>query len=201
MWGPTQKIIELPKEIQKEYIFEAKNRLTSLDNIQLKVELYDAPEPKHIGHKIRRAQEHNPDWYSELFQAYAHITTYRSSQTNRKRKCLVSKINRQKTIIALERIICLEEKNTFHEYALREQIHNHFIKGFVGDTMWIPANDYIREFFGLQPIYVNTYQKTTNDKTTQEQPYENPFPKYTYPEECSLPNDFFKPQNQFDAPF
>ncbi|MFW5977244.1 MAG: hypothetical protein ACOCQQ_01915 [Candidatus Nanoarchaeia archaeon] len=191
MWGPTQKIIELPKEIQKEYVFEAKNRLTSLNNAQLKVELYDAPEPKHVSHKIRRAQEHNPDWYSELFQAYAHITTYRSSQTNRKRTCLVSKINRQKTSIALERIISLQEKNTFHEYVLREQIHTHFIKGFIGNTSWIPANDYVREFFGLQPLYANAYQKTDNRKITQKQPYEDPFPKNAYPNECCLPDDFF----------
>lgn len=71
--------------------------LKQLKNNKLSIVLIPAPEPKHPDHKIRSAEETNPDWYSKLCSNYSsnRISNREKQDTIIKRSC---------TITALEKI-------------------------------------------------------------------------------------------------
>lgn len=47
--------------------------LNDLDNSSFEVVLIPAPEPRHVGHKVRAVQSQNPPWYSALCRQYQSI--------------------------------------------------------------------------------------------------------------------------------
>ena len=55
--------------MEKQIAILSEELLYSLYSNRLEVALIDAPEPKHMGHKIRIAIDHNPTWYSDFYHS------------------------------------------------------------------------------------------------------------------------------------
>lgn len=73
LWTPEKPILELPYKLRKNFAGHAHSLHYELRTNRLTVVLVPAPEPKHIGHCIRVAVSHNPEWYSQFYWENPHF--------------------------------------------------------------------------------------------------------------------------------
>ncbi len=147
-WNTSLPIKYLPKEISKIFSIEANYLFGDLKSRMLQVELFPAPEINHVGHKVRRAIESNPEWYMKLYKENSFEAIYRSKRTKRKRKCLCSRVSRQQSLNSLSKIASKEDKpNLFHDTLYRELIFDKFYYGedYSGETIK-PIESFIKLF-------------------------------------------------------
>lgn len=132
-WGVNRPINYLPDSIREIFIRHAGCLLKELESRRLEVLLIPAPDPKFEGHKIRVAENSNPDWYQELYHSYRHFRRDRSKK-------------------ALSRIKSLNDgkfiKGRYkYDSIYRELIFNRLTKGYIQDNYDIEPDDECRNFF------------------------------------------------------
>ena len=132
MWTSKKSTRELPREIRKYFIEEAKFLHNDLKQNKLSVSLIDAPYPRFEGHKIRVVNSRNPEWYSSMYQSYFHF-------------------RRDRSLRALDRLRKSED-NPFkinpwkYDMRFREEILERLAQGYEtehfyeGKFFWIPSN-------------------------------------------------------------
>lgn len=120
-WDPSKPIYELPPDIASYFRIEAIILERELREQYLEVVLKDAPNPKHVGHKVRTVANENPSWYIALCKVYA-------TKFYRKPKKYDSKVRRRFVFNALEKIIDGKDKHSngnkgiCYEYEMRQII-------------------------------------------------------------------------------
>jgi len=69
-WDEYQPIRLLPEAITNLFSAEAGFLYQDLSANKLRIILIPAPDPRHVGHKVRAVEVPNPEWYSKLYHAY-----------------------------------------------------------------------------------------------------------------------------------
>ena len=139
MWEADKPISELPDSVRDEFAAEAKYLLDELGRRRLEVILIPAPEPRHIGHKIRSVENTNPPWYRELFRTHPSV-------------------ERKNVVKALERISQLKDGTCYqhcyhawytYDMTLREIIQKRLVDGYEDGEIidYVPANKKVRRYF------------------------------------------------------
>ena len=78
VWDEYKLINFIPKPIQNLFVEDARFLYGDLSANKLHIVLIPAPEPMHVGHRIRKVEIANPDWYSKLYHQYVHFRRDRS---------------------------------------------------------------------------------------------------------------------------
>ena len=142
IWTPKNPTREIPTDIRKYFIEEAKFLHSDLKQNKLSVVLVPAPYERFEGHKIRVVNSRNPEWYSEMHGQYSHF-------------------RRDRSLRALNRLRSAED-NPFqinpwkYDMRYRELIFERLVEGyeaeycFGGRIFFVSPNDKLREFFGLE---------------------------------------------------
>lgn len=124
----------LPYHIAKTFRDEAQFLYDDLDYRRLDVITAPAPEPAFDGHKIRVAVNHNPDWYSSMYNA--GVIKSSKFRNKRRRKPFVRTIKRGDVFRSLERILrgtdgIFDKRNHKYSYdmSLRSLIYEKLVEG------------------------------------------------------------------------
>ena len=144
-WNSKNSTRELPEDIRRYFIEEAKFLHSNLKQNKLSVSLIDAPYQRFEGHKITIVNVINPESYSSMYQRYFHF-------------------RRDRSLNALERLRKSED-NPFrinpykYDMRFREEIFERLIEGYEteysdgGRILRIFPNDEVREFFGMERFW------------------------------------------------
>lgn len=92
------KLIPMPEPLKKSFIDMAKGLLWDMDNNKLVVEdvkKCPAPEPKFIGHYVRKSIQQNCFWWREL---------YKNHPRKLDRKCFIKALERIKSGVLFPKI-------------------------------------------------------------------------------------------------
>lgn len=80
-WDPQETLAGLPPFIRMFFSLDALTLKTELEQNKLKVVLaehWPGYRPKFEGHKIRKVESENPEWYQELYATVSHLRRDRS---------------------------------------------------------------------------------------------------------------------------
>lgn len=147
-WNTNYPIKYLPRRISNLFSYEANFLYYDLKSNTLQVELFPAPEIRHIGHKVRKVTESNPVWYKKVYEENSFEATYQSRRTKRKRRCLCSRVSRQKSLESLQRISNKKDlPNIFHDCLYRNLIFDKFYYGEDYSGIIIPPKKSFLRFF------------------------------------------------------
>ena len=149
-WKPEDSIADLPPSIRECFQDEALNLLRELQWNRLEVKLHPAPIKNHHSHKIRVAENHNPPWYSKLYETH-QTDTHRSN---------VKRVHVRSALAAIAEAHDLTYSSRGGSKApgrnyrdLREIIYKRLIHGY-NDPDGFPydPNNKVRRYFGLEPV-------------------------------------------------
>lgn len=111
----------------------AEDLLTELNNSHTMISYIDAPRQKFSGHKIRRIESLNPEWYREIYTVISGNYEYKKEK---KRKCGIttywsgSGSIRKRVVNALIRISAGQRKFYKCDVLLYELIGSYIIEGY-----------------------------------------------------------------------
>jgi hypothetical protein len=145
MWTPEKKLSYLPDFPRELFIKEGLFLYNELLNSRLEVRLRPAPFQTHADHKIRVAENHNPNWYSDIY--YYH--------TRGKRQLFEKALWRITNRLDMD----LDTRSSKHKYAydtsIRWIIYSRFIEGYqLDDSSRVFPNNQVRAFFNLEKIEI-----------------------------------------------
>ena len=154
-WNPCNPLELYPPEVQASFQREAQLLLGELQSNKLEVILIPAPEQRFSGHKIRVAVNHNPPWYSQIYQQVPHI------KRERVERCLQRLTESQDGRY--------RRRPYRYDFRFREIIFERLIDGYEDSDplcgpFCIEANQEIRDYFELKTFFPGYDDKTFDDE-------------------------------------
>jgi hypothetical protein len=153
-WDPSIPISSWPEHIEGVFRDHALELERELIRKQLSVILIPAPETRHQNHKIRVAEQGNPDWYRHLWHAESYIPPRRRSRP----ASIIKRPRVQRSLARISQSADLEfiEHNRIrgqfgarYDTLLRNIIFERLQSGYKDDEYgYIGPHEAIQEVFG-----------------------------------------------------
>lgn len=149
MWKPSRPLNELSNYIRPYYVEHADFLFCDLCYTRLEVVLVPAPDKMFEGHMIREVVNANPDWYKDLYSSVANLRRELSLKA-------LDRLRRQH-----DRPVNSRSSRTPYTYDSRYRtlIHNNLLKGFNSVDGFVPPNNEVRSFFGLEVVVIDSFSE------------------------------------------
>ncbi len=149
-WDPGLPLVHYPAPVPELFSEQACLMLRELREQYLSVVLVPAPRPMHAGHKIRVADNRNPEWYRRLWHEHER------RPRNPRRHKPTSSIKRDLVEEALERLAVVKDLRRRYDTLLRECIYDRLMTGYVDECFGEipPAEELVAILSGAERLYV-----------------------------------------------